>query len=74
MQGGRVLGNIDADSSYFEHSGIVSLQSPLGTVEGLRLGNTTFHYSSINREGGSLKYGQIKRNFENIFWEQEKCF
>lgn len=47
-------------------AGIVSLQSS-GTVEGLRLGNTTFHYSSINREGGSLKYGQIKRNFENIF-------
>ena len=38
-----MLGNIDADSSYFEHGGIVSLQSPLGTVEGLGLGNTTFH-------------------------------
>ena len=67
VQGGRVLGNIDADSSYFEHGGIVSLQSPLGTVQGLGLGNTTFHYSSINREGGSLKYGQTKRNFENVF-------
>lgn len=68
-----MLGYVDADSSHFEHGGIVSLQPSLGTVEGLGLGNATFHYSSINRERGSFKYGQTKRDFEKIFWEQYKC-
>lgn len=64
-----MLGNVDADSSYFEHGSIVSLQPSLSTVKGLWLGNTTFHYSSINKEGGALKDSQVKSNVEKVFSE-----
>lgn len=52
-----MLGNVDADSSDFEHGRVVGLQPSLGTVEGLGLGDTTFHYSSIKRRG-PLKHSQ----------------
>lgn len=55
-----MLRDVDADSSYFEYSSIVCLQPSLGTVEGLGLGNTTFHHGSSNRGGKLLEHSQMK--------------
>lgn len=60
VQGSRMLRDVDTDSSYFEYCSIVCLQPSLGTVEGLGLGNTTFHYSSSNRGERLLKHSQMK--------------
>lgn len=72
VQGGRVLRNVDTDGTYFEHSCIVCLQPPLGTVEGLGLGNTTFHYSSTNRGGEPLQYSKTKTSFEEVLRARRK--
>lgn len=50
MQRGRVLGDVDADGPDFEHGGVVSLQPPLSTVQGLGLGDAAFHHGPS--EGG----------------------
>lgn len=53
VQRGRVLRNVDADGSDFDHSSVVCFQPSLGTVQGLGFGNTAFHDSS-NRKGNRL--------------------
>lgn len=60
VQRGRVLWNVDADGSNFDHSSIVCFQPSLGTIQGLGFGNTAFHYSSKRK--GKRIYLQVFQN------------
>lgn len=46
VQSCRVLGDVDHDGSDFEDRCVVGLQSPLGAVQRLRLGDVALHHGS----------------------------
>lgn len=46
VQSSRVLGNVDHDGPHFEDGCVVGLQSSLGAVQCLRLGDVAFDHRS----------------------------
>lgn len=47
VEGSRVLRDVDQDCSHFKHSSVVGLQTTLGAVECLGLGDVAFHHCSV---------------------------
>lgn len=61
VQRSRVLGNVDHDGPHFEDSSVVGLQTPLGAVQGLRLGDVAFDHRSVNTEEAGISSGAKKK-------------
>lgn len=62
VQRSRVLGNVDHDGPHFEDSSVVGLQTPLGAVQGLRLGDVAFDHRSVNTEEAGISSGAKKNS------------
>lgn len=72
VQRGRVLRNVDADGSNFDHSSVVCFQPSLGTIQGLGFGNTAFHDGS-NRKGSRIYLHIFQNSYSFMLKWVFKC-
>lgn len=49
VQSSRVLGDVDHDGPHFKYGCVVGLQSSLGAVQGLGLGDVAFDHRSVTQ-------------------------